>query len=150
MATSDIDQVCDDIATTLGAATGIAAVDSYGELQEGVPDVPYMQVYPEEGSTDATGDGDRSTFRGGVRVTETAFNVDVYCRQRSNLDQDMKAVVDAQRAVQAKLEEQRTKPYFGNSSIKGFSWTWRRAAFQPEGSDRVYAGLRFVVRVRQF
>jgi hypothetical protein len=149
VAESDFDQVCDDIASTLGAATGIAKFQSFDELTEGVADYPLLQVYPEEGETDANTSNDRTTFRAGVRVCETAYNVDVYCRPRGNIAQDMKAAVDALKALQAKLETVKTKPYFGNETIKGFSWSWRRVTLEPVDGQK-YAGLRFVIKVRQF
>lgn len=149
MAESDIDEVCDDIATFLGAATGIAVAQSYDEVTEAPGDFPLVQVYPDEGETDPSGNADRTTFRGAVRLTETVFNADFCCRPRGNLNQDVKAQVDVQKAVQAKLESIKTKPYFGNASIQGFSWSWRRATFEPVAGQQ-YAGVRFVIRVRQF
>lgn len=150
MAVSDIDQVCDDIATFLGAATGITTAQSFDDLSEGVPDLPLLQVYPEEGSTDAFTATDRTTFGGAKRVSETVIVVDHYCRVRSNLDQDMHAVVDGQKNVQAKLETIKNPPFFANSSIKAFRWAWRRATFQPGGDLATYVGLRWTITVRQF
>ena len=151
MAASDIDEVCDSIATFLGAATGITTGQTFDALSEGVGDVPLMQVYPAEGTTDAWTQNDRLTFNAGRRVSETVFNADFYCRKRSNLDQDMAAVVAVQKNVQAKLETITTKPYFANASIKAFRWSWRVTSLQPGGASAGdYAVVRFMVTVRQF
>ncbi len=148
MATSDISQVCADIATTLGTVAGIVHAQSYDELTEEYPDVPMLQVYPWSGETDPSGGTDRTTFRAGVRQTDTLFYVDVPCRQRGNIDQDMAAVVAMQVLMQTKLEAQKTKSYFGNATIKAFSWRWELVTFKPGAFD--FVGFRLFLTVRQF
>ena len=157
MAISDLLDLCNDIATTLGAAASINRVQGPAALSEDSPDLPMLQCYPVSGDTDAgntasagSGANDRTTFRAGVRVTETLLRVDIPCRQRSHLAEDMAAVVGIAQEVQDLLEAQKTKPYFGNATIKGFRWRWEYVNFQRGQQEIVYPGCRFDIYVRQF
>lgn len=153
MATPTLEQVCDGIAATLGAATGIVRTQSFDELTETYQDLPLLQVYPSEGETDAfSGANDRTAFGAGARVSEWTIRADVICRQRSHLDEDMAKCVTMQAAVEAKLLEQRGKPLFGVPRIQGFRWRWEIVALQQggESSTMWYMAVRFHVAVRLF
>lgn len=146
----DLLQVCSDIKDTLEAASGIVKAQSIEDLTEGYEDLPLLQVYFESGETDTMTGGDRSTFRAGTRVSDTLVYADVICTQRSHLDQDMTKIAEMLAAVEEVLEEQQVKPYFGNASIKGFSWSWRRVNFDRGEQGITYPGLRFSINVKVF
>ena len=143
-------QVCDAIESTLGAAASLARSQSYNELTEGMNDAPTLQVYPEEGSQDPTGNTDRSTFKAGVRQTELTIHADLYARQRSNIGEDMAKLVTCLDEFVTIFEAQDAKPYFGLVGIKAFSWSWSRVVFQYGDPGQSYMGARFIVRVRIF
>jgi hypothetical protein len=143
------DAICDAVADTIDTIAAITTVQKYDALQEGYADMPLAQVYIDSGETDVmAGTADRSAFRGGARVTETVVVVDIPCRQRSHIDQDMKAIVDVIEAVQNKLETIDTKPYFGLVGIQGFRWRWERVVFEKSGV--FYPGTKFYIYVRTF
>lgn len=138
-------QVCDAVATTLGAAAGLVRVESFDELREGLNDLPVLRVWPEAAEGDSfSGRNDRTTFRGGSRVQEAEIVCDVPCRQRSQLDEDSQATVELADQLVTILEAQDTKPYFGLAGIKGFRWRWERTVFQVGTGDGMtqYLGLR--------
>jgi hypothetical protein len=148
-------ELCDAIANTIKVSCVPAAltkVQSYDELTEGYGDLPMAQVYPESGETDAFTSNDRTTFGASSRVTDVVIIVDVPCRKRNMPDEDMKAVVDTMEVVQTVLEAQRKKPYFGNSSVKGFKWRWERVTFRLGNADstNLYPGLKFRVTLKVF
>jgi len=138
-------QICDAIAATLATITQLKKVQSYDELTEDYGDLPMAQVYPEASDTDSrSGATDRTSFRAGVRVTEAMFHVDVPCRQRSHVDEDTRALVEMAELVQAKLEAQHVKPYFGLEGIRSFRWRWERVNFERSGGV-LYPGVRFII-----
>ena len=143
-------QIADAIADTLAAAAGLgtARVQSLDELTEGMNDTPTLQVYLEEFGQNATGNVDRSTFKGGVRQTDILIHADLYATPRAHLGQDMADAVALVEQLQAILEAQDTKPYFGLEGIKAFSWTARRVNFDYAG--QLFLGFRFMIRVRVF
>jgi len=146
-------QICDAIETTLGAATTLTATDgthsqSYDELEEGIGDVPMLQVYPQSGSQDAAGRTDRTTFGGGNRQTEFVIHADYYARERSHIGEDMALLVNGIDAMQNVFEGQDKKPYFDLAGIQAFRWTWERVQFAYGGTS--YMGARFMITVRVF
>ena len=145
-------QICDAIESTLGGATGLERSESYDELTEGAHpgDLPLLQVYPNDGTTDPSGNTDRTTFRGGVRQTALTIHADVYARQRSHIGEDMKAVVNSMDAIINVLEAQNVKPYFGLVGIKAFAWRWERVTFIYGDPQLPYAGVRFYLSIRTF
>lgn len=153
-----IGQIVTAIATTLETATvlvsgtGVVQDANASELSEGIQDRNTLQVYPEEGRTDTTGNTDRTGFRGGVRVTEITIHCDYYARQRSHIGEDMKALLDGADSIISVLEAQNTKPYFGLDGIKAFAWTWTRILFEyGQGNNSVkYVGVRFIFKITVF
>jgi len=141
-------QICDAIATTLDNATTEPRRESYDELTEGVQDLPTLQVYPESGYQSAASGTDRFTMRGGIRQTEFIIHADYYARQRSQIDEDMKELVNGIDAITDVLEGQDEKPYFGLTGIQAFSWRWDRVTFIY--GDVQYMGARFAITVRVF
>lgn len=140
-------QLCDAISATLGAAVGMKRVQSYDELTEGIHrgDTPLIQVYPEEGSCDPSGNTDRSSFQGGVRQKRLLLYVDVYARERSQIGEDMKGAIDILDALIDVFEVQDKKPYFDLVGLKAFSWRWKRMPF--EYAKTRYMGVRFYLTV---
>jgi hypothetical protein len=145
-------EILDAIESTLAASSGLTRTQSYDELTEGMNDLPTLQVYPEAGEQDPSGDGrtDRTAFGGGVRQTEFTIHADLYARQRSHLGEDMAALVDLIDAMQDVFEQQNTKPYFGLEGIRAFHWSWRRVVFTYGDPQLGYMGARFVLTVRVF
>jgi hypothetical protein len=145
-----IAQICDAIESTLGAATGIKRGQSYDELGESIQDTPLLQVYPETLFGNATGNTDRSSFRGGIRQTEVVIYADLYAQQRRHMGEDMKKLVNGVDAIVTVIQAQDTKPYFGLDGIKAFSWRGERVTFIYGDSQQPYVGMRFYFTLRVF
>lgn len=147
MGTITLAQVCDAIESTLGAAAGMETTQSYDELTEGIgsADTPLLQVFPDSGDCDPSGNTDRTTFQGGKRQKHIMIHADVFARQRSHLAEDMEVSVDMIDALIDVLEQQDTKPYFDRVGIQAFSWRWERVMFSHAGVD--FAGVRFYIAV---
>lgn len=62
----------------------------------------------------------------------------------------MAALMPLVTAIRVKLEEQKTKPYFGLDTIKGFQWTVKRVIFEYGDAAVKYMGARFTISVRVF
>lgn len=143
-------EICDAITTTLGATTGINRSQSYDELTEDFPDLPLLQVYPESADTDSQAlNNDRLSFRAARRITDIEIICDIPCRQRSQLGEDMSAMVTITDAVIATLEAQ-TTTLFGNTDIKGFHWRWERVIFARGNPEIAYVGVRFTLTIKTF
>ena len=140
--------ICDGIATTLSAATGITTTMSYDELTEGIPDTdcPRLQVYPDTFAPNPDSRADRTTFKSAIQFQQLIVFVDVYSRKRSQMALDMKAVVDNLDALIDVLEAQEEKPFFGVAAITVFDWVWKRATFVYV--EELYAGGRFTITLR--
>lgn len=146
------------IKDTLQAATGLLTARDYDELQEGIhaADMPLLQVWPVEGNTDAGGGTtDRTTFGAVRRQALTAFNADVYVRQRSHIGEDIGALVPMIDNVIAVLEAQQTEPYFGLGTdwtgyIKNFRWRWEYVSFRYGADELPYVGVRFTLEFITF
>ena len=93
-------QIVDAIESTLSAVSTLARSMSYDELTEGMNDYPTLQIYPEDGDQDPSGNTDRTTFGAGVRQTVFTIHADYYARQRSHIGEDMAALVDGIYAMQ--------------------------------------------------
>lgn len=143
-------QILDAITTTLSASSTLKRAFSFDELNEGMNDMPALEVYPESGKQDATTNTDRTTFKAGVRQTEYLIYADYYARQRSHIGEDMKALVDGIDAMTTIFEAQDTKPYFGLVGIRAFQWSWARVSFVRGDPGLPYTGARFSLVVRVF
>jgi len=140
--------ICDGIATTLATGAGINTVKSYDELTEGIPgvDCPRLQVYPEGFAPNPGSRTDRLTFQAAMQHQELIVFVDHYARKRSQMAQDMKAVVVSLDALIDVLEAQEKKPFFAVAAIDSFDWVWKRATLVYAGER--YAGGRFTITLR--
>lgn len=158
MATVTLTQTVEAIATFLGAAVtltgGLGTSQPANEMKEGVPDLPTLQVYPESGIGDSTGNTDRTTFGGAstapVRVRPILFHADYYARQRSHLAEDLAAVMIGADAIMTVLDSHRQAPYFGLAGIKAFHWDFQRVTFIYGENDVKYAGIRFLIQIWYF
>jgi hypothetical protein len=150
MTSITLGQILDAIEATLSAAPTLARSMSYDELTEGISDTPLLQVYPEAGDQDPTGNADRTTFRAGVRQTNITINCDYYAQQRKHIGEDMAALVDGLDAMTEIFESQDTKPYFALDGIKAFHWSWQRVTFDYGDPQISYVGARFTLLIRTF
>ncbi len=152
MGTVSLGTICEAIKDTLATATGVVRSQGHTDLTDDFEDLPLLRVYPQSGSVDAWSEGDRSSFRALVRVTEYTFNADLICRQRALLDEDMSKAVEMQATVEAILEAQKVKPYFGLADIKAFRWRWDMTDFTTGSGESMvhYLGIRFSITVRIF
>lgn len=152
-----INAICDAVATAMATipAPTVERVQSYDELTSGMNTLPTIQVYPERWETDVSTETDRTTFVDaitgvpGVRQCEVLIRIDVYVRQRSQLDEDWGEAVTVGSAVQDKLEEQGTcPPLFDLIGIKSMHWTASRVVF--DYASILYTGWRFELSLRIF
>ncbi len=132
----------------LAAATGLTFTQDFDELTEGMADTPTLQVYWSATGTDPTSGTSQSSFRGVQRQTRMTFWADLYARQRSDIGEDMAALLPLIDAIQTKLEEQRTSR-FGLEGIRAIEgWTGRLLVF--DYADAKYVGARFEIILRVF
>lgn len=143
-------QIIDAIEATLSVAPTLARSMSYDKLTEGINDTPLLQVYPESGDQDPTGNTDRTTFKAAVRQTDFTINCDYYAQQRKHIGEDMAALVDGIDAMITIFEAQDTKPYFGLDGIKAFHSSWQRVVFDYGDAQIRYMGARFTLTIRTF
>src|SRR3990167_5967940 len=106
-------QICDAVRDTLGAAPSLVREQSLDELTESIPDTPLLQVYPERGSADPSGNTDRTTFSAVVRQSIIVIHADLYAHQRSHIGEDMSLFATCVDELITEIEKQDTKPYFG-------------------------------------
>lgn len=150
-------QICTAIADTLRATAGVVRVQDGGTrptmgsedraLTESMPDMPGIQVYWQSSEQDANG-VDRVTFGAGVRRSKLTYWADVFVRVRSQLGEDVPAVLEITEAVEAVLEAQRSSPFFALEGVKALHWGSERVAFESGGQGIV--GVRFTIEVWVF
>lgn len=150
MTTITLATVIDAIATVLGAATTVERTESYNELTEGIHDFPMLQVYWESVVQDPESGTERTTFGGGVRQTDHTIHADYYARQRSNIGEDMAALVNGIEAITNRLESQGAAPPFFGVDVKAFRWRGDRVTFNYGDPQIMYVGARFILTVRLF
>jgi hypothetical protein len=149
-----IAQICTAIAGALRDVPEIVRVQDAAQvsiedgMSEAIADLPTAQVYWQTSETSAGFDSDRATFTAGVRVTQMLFHIDVYVRQRAQLNEDAAETLRIAEVVQTALEAQRTKPLFGLAGVQAFRWSAERVVF--EYGQVGYAGVRFAVTVWVF
>lgn len=145
-----IENICDAIRTTLKEATEVDYGHSYDELKEGMPDVKTLQVYPESGEGDITTNTGQTTFQGGIQHYEYEIIADYYASARKDIGEDMAALVPGISSIIAKIQAQKTKPYFGLAGIESFRWRFERVVFQYGAETERYVGARFYLTIRTF
>lgn len=143
-------QILDAVEASLSAAPTLARSMSYDELTEGINDTPLLQVYPEAGDQDPSGNADRTSFQAGIRQTNLTINCDYYAQQRKHIGEDMAALVDGIDAMTNIFEAQDKKPYFALVGIKAFHWSWQRVVFNYGDPNINYVGARFTLTIRVF
>ena len=151
MTTYSLGDIIDSIENTLGAAASLNASQSYDELTEAIMDPPTLQVYPEEGGASEYSETDRITLGrksdGKKHSVKTYIvNVDLLAKQRANIGEDMKILVDCIDEIEDILDTQEC-PWFDNDNIMSFQWDpWRRVVFAYSNVD--YVGARFTLTIR--
>ena len=157
MATVTIGQICTAVHTVmeeLVVSGDLNRVQNYDELTEGMNTTKTLQVYPENWEVDIAQDTDRSTFVDGVtgvpgvRQTDVLLRLDLYVRQRSQLNEDWGDAVDLASVVSDKLDEQGSCPLFAQTGIRSMHWTCQRVVF--DYASILYTGWRFELRLRIF
>jgi len=154
MATVTIGQICNAVATTLSATIGLVRTQSYNQLTEGMNDLPTLQVYPDSWETSMGSDTDRIAFVDpltgipGHRYTEVVLFLDLYARQRSQLDEDWGAAINMADALDNQLNLEGACPHFGLAGIRTFRWFAQRVIFTY--AEINYAGFRFTLTIRIF
>jgi len=149
-----VGEICTAIHTVMETVADIERVENYNELREGINTTPTMQVYPERWEVDIATDTDRTTFTDGTtgvpghRQTEIIVRLDLYVRQRSQLNEDWGDAVDLASDVHDKLDEEGGCPLFAQVGIRSMHWTCQRVVFDYAGV--LYTGWRFEVAVRVF
>jgi hypothetical protein len=140
-----ITELCAAVKSTLDNSL-INYIQEPKDLTEGIQDQRVLQIYPESGATDVFTNTDRRTFSAGVRQSEIIINCDYYLRQRAHLGEEMADLLPGIDAIIERLEAQQTKPYFGLTWIKAFSWRWERTTFVYGDAQMPYIGARFILR----
>jgi len=148
-----INAICEAIRTTLGASAELESTALYDEMTESISDrdCPRLNVYPDEFDPNAISPGDRTTLPAAFQVQELVVHADLHGAQRTKLSDDLSTTIDATESLITILEAQTGKagaPIFGLSSIKGLTWTWKRATFRY--GDKRFVGGRFTLRCRVF
>jgi len=151
--------IANDITDTLRAATVLMpgeamerafTVQAFHELTEGIQDLPTIQVYPTESLTDLNTTTDRTTLRVGVQHTQLVFSLRVFARQRSNLNDDMAAVLACWDAIDQALSgvSMGCKPFFDSEAVKSFRWQTVLSIY--EYARVAYVGCEYVLTVEVF
>ena len=141
-------EICGGIESVLSAAIGVQSSVSFSELTEGVPamDCPRVEVFPDAGVCDPSGNTDRLTFGACTQMCVVTIFADLYARQRSQLGEDMKATTEMIDAIIDILQTQEKPPFFGLRGIKAFSWRWKRSTFRR--ADARFVGARFTIQCK--
>lgn len=142
--------MCDGIEAILSAAVGVQSSTSFDELTEGVPamDCPRVEVYPDAGVCDPSGNTDRFTFNACTQLLVITIFADLYARQRSQLGEDMKATTEMIDSLIDVLQTQERPPFLGVAGIKAFSWSWKRHTFRR--ADARFVGARFTIKCKVY
>jgi hypothetical protein len=124
---------------------------NYDEIPEGIANLPLLMTYWV--SKDTGEANDRATFRGGVRITDLVFFVDLYLDQRYASDQIFPQMFPLIDKIDGVLESFNEKPYFANTAIKSYHYRAEHATFDYEGNDQSthkYPGVRWTIDIRVF
>jgi hypothetical protein len=131
----------------------INVVQNYDELTEGMNDSGVVQIYPEtQAGTSADSSTHVATLAGSgdpYIQEDITIHLDYYCKRRSELKEDMSAVVAGIDAIRSKIKEQLCPP-FGIGDCRSFQWSWTRVTFVYGGDEVNFAGARFVLVLRVF
>jgi hypothetical protein len=156
--TATVKDCCDAIHTDLGQAlvASGALVRSQNAasdqalndgLTEGINDERVLQVYPEERIPVSVGSGTVKITLAGNRDKELVVFADYYTRQRAHIGEDMALLVTGIDAIEENLDAQAC-PYFEQSKIRSFQYSWQRVIFDYGGVS--YVGARFRLTLRTY
>lgn len=154
--TVTIAQMCDAIDTTLGevlvASGDLIKSHSYNELEEGINDPKTLQIYWEETSPVSVGsETQKLTFTNTPYIDEEhVIHADFFARQRSNIGEDMNAIVIGVQAIKENLKTQNCPNPFGLEGIAHFQWSARRIIWDYGTPELIYPGARFRLVLRTF
>jgi hypothetical protein len=156
--TATVKECCDAIHTDLGQALVAAGALVRSQnaasdhvlndgLTEGINDERVLQVYPEERPPVSVGSGTVKITLAGNRDKELIVFVDYYTRQRVHIGEDMALLVTGINAIEENLDAQAC-PYFEQSKIRSFQYSWQRVIFDYGGVS--YVGARFRLTLRTY
>lgn len=154
--TVTVEQICDAIDGTLGAALVASGdlVDSqnFDELTEGMNDERILQIYPEEQTPVSVGSETQKLTFGSTPFIdeEIVIHCDYYARQRSHIGEDMEQLVHGIDAIRTNLKTQNCPNPFGLTGIANFQWSWQRVIFEYGSPELKYVGARFRLVLRTF
>ena len=143
-------QISQAIASTLGTTTGMTYTQHDGTLTDHIADTPLLQVTWRRNEIDYTSTSGMTSFRGGIRQWSMLFWGDLYVARLAHLAENKSAMLTLVNALNATIESQSTKPYFGNSGIKSFDWSVESATFEVGDPLARYVGARFIFNIKVF
>lgn len=136
--------LCDAVADTMREIDGLV-VQSYDQLTATIPQTPLLQVYWNAYSEEPF----QSTSRMRVINSTETLQMDLYARQRSEMREDVPAVLRWVNLIRQKYYEQ-PPVYFGVSEIDAVSMSARRTNLTYGEPNLGYAGARFTLDIRMF
>lgn len=159
MARVTLPEIVDAVADKLRLATVIMpgelvarafTVQSYDELTEAIQDIPAIQVFLDGITVDSNTTTDRHTMRVGTQKSTLSLVVRTFARQRSNVNDDMAAVLACWDAVEATLEQVSLdcQPFFGLEAIRSFHWT--AAPMLYDYGRVLYVGIEHTLTLEVF
>lgn len=132
--------ICDAVTVALSTAAGLKRALSYDDLKEGIPETPLLEVYQEEGEPDL------QTYKS-FRVERMVIYADLYSQPRgAGFGQENAKNAEMIDAILTLLRQQAPQgagTVFGSVDVVKFTWSWKRAIFEP--SQTKYVGARFTL-----
>ena len=125
-------------------------VQAYDELTEAIQDIPAIQIFLDGITVDSNTTTDRHTMRVGTQKSTLSLVVRTFARQRSNVNDDMAAVLACWDAVEATLEQVSLdcQPFFGLEAIRSFHWT--AAPMLYDYARVLYVGIEHTLTLEVF
>lgn len=139
---------------TLKVTPGLRTRQNFDALTDGLNTLPVLRILPQDWTPNAGSSGGggltaQKSFGGAKRQTEITLTVDLIVSQRNHLNQNMAAVIDLSDGLDAILNAQENKPYFGlmddtdRGLIDSFRWNAERVTFD-EG-EKFYSGVQYTI-----
>jgi hypothetical protein len=139
------------VAATLGEAPSLEVPVQFLEsLTEGVSDTPLLKLYLDTGAADIAGTGSRTTMGGGVRQHDVVIKGHLFVRQRSQLGEDLAAQCDVWDELEAILDQQNRRGYFGQPGIKEYRYTYTMVTLVFGDPATNYSGVEFLLTLKVF
>ena len=157
MAEVTVGAIVNAVAAFVGTTPGIRRTQSYNQLTEGMNVRNTLQVYPVSWEVSTGSETDRISFTEtatgvpGHRDTEMILFLDLYVRQRSQIQIDWGDAVDLADALNTQLDTAGACPLFGLSEggypvVGSFKWTAERGVLPYAQVE--YIGFRFTLTLR--